>query len=211
MKHAARFATATVFLAVGMSFWQFAHADIEATTPDGRRVLLRENGTWAYIETRQKETTPATTKDREGAKVASAKEGGGKEAKADKKDGELLLLIDGRIEGGNACRFGLQLVNKLPYEVTSLVLHFSAFRSDGVLYATETPGSGFGALKPGNSQRRELEFRGIGCKDIARLQVSGGDRCTMGELHRWSDIDEVRGQCLARVKVVESKLLRFDK
>jgi hypothetical protein len=107
--------------------------------------------------------------------------------------------------------FGLQLVNKLSYEVTSLVLYFSAFRPDGVLYGTETPGSQFGSLKPGNTQRRELEFRGIGCSDIARLQVSGGDRCTMGDLHRWSDIAEVKGQCLARVKVVESSLVKFEK
>jgi hypothetical protein len=41
--------------------------------------------------------------------------------------------------------------------------------------------------------------------------VSGGDRCTMGDLHRWSDIAEVKGQCLARVKVVESSVIKFEK
>lgn len=210
MKHSTRIAAAAVLLTAGMAVWQLARADIEAATPDGRRVLLRDNGTWAYIETRPKEAAPKDAKGKDAAgKEASAKDV--KEARGDRKDGELLLVLDGKTEIGSACRFGLQLVNKLPYEVTSLVLYFSAYRPDGILYGTETPGSQFGSLKPGNSQRRELEFRGITCGDIARLQVTGGDRCTMGDLHRWSDIEEVKGQCLARVKVVESSVLKFEK
>ena len=51
-------------------------------------------------------------------------------------------------------------------------------------------------------------FRGISCQEIARLQVSGGDRCVMGDLDRFS-FDS--GVCLSRVRVVESKLVRFDK
>jgi hypothetical protein len=40
------------------------------------------------------------------------------------------------------------------------------------------------------------------------LQVSGGDRCVVGDLDRFSPAD---GQCLARVRVVASTLVRFDK
>ena len=57
-------------------------------------------------------------------------------------------------------------------------------------------------------QRREFEFTGIACQDIARVQVVGGDRCEMGDLHRFSDL---KGQCLERVRVVSSDLVRFDK
>jgi hypothetical protein len=182
-----RTAAASLIVAAGIGVAHAAQADLEMTAPDGRRVLLKENGTWSYVDAKPK--------------VAAD----------EKSDGELLLLLERKLEGGTTCRFGMQLVNKLPYEVQSIVLYFSAYRSDGVLYTTETTGSQFSALKPGNSQRREVEFRGIGCKEIARLQVSGGDRCTMGELHRWSDQIEVKGKCLARVKVVESNLVRFDK
>jgi hypothetical protein len=230
MKHSTRIAVAAVLLTAGMAVWQLARADIEAATPDGRRVLLRDNGTWTYVETRPREAAPTDTKGKEAsakdatakdatAKDATAKDATAKDATAKdvkqvkdrRQDGELLLLLDRKTELGTTCRFGLELVNKLQYEVTSLVLYFSAYRPEGVLYATETPGRQFGSLKPGNSQRRELEFRGIGCKEIARLQVSGGDRCTMGDLHRWSDSTEVKGQCLARVKVVESSVVKFEK
>jgi hypothetical protein len=225
MKHSTRIAVAAVLLTAGMAVWQLARADIEAATPDGRRVLLRDNGTWTYVETRPREAAPTEAKGKEAsakdtkakdgnAKDASAKDASAKDvkqAKDGRQDGELLLLLDRKTELGTACRFGLELVNKLQYEVTSLVLYFSAYRPEGVLYATETPGRQFGSLKPGNSQRRELEFRGIGCKEIARLQVTGGDRCTMGDLHRWSDSTEVKGQCLARVKVVESSAVKFEK
>jgi len=202
-----RTAAAIVFLILSFSAWPALSAELEAVTPEGRHVLLRDNGTWVYIETKPRDAQAQGAKGQD----SKPKDAKAQEAKNDKKDGELLLLLDRKTELGSTCRFGLQLVNKMPYEVTSLVLSFSAYRPDGVLYATETPGSQFGSLKPGNVQRRELEFRGITCGDIARLQVSGGDRCTMGDLHRWSDIAEVKGQCLARVKVVESNLVRFDK
>jgi hypothetical protein len=212
-----RTAAAILFLVFGFTVYQPTFAEQEVTTPDGRRVLLKDNGSWAYIETipndaQAQGAKPKDTKATDAAaKDAKRKDAKAQEAKNDRASGELLLLLDNKTEFGTACRFGLQLVNKLPYEVTSLVLSFSAYRPDGVLYATETPGSQFGSLKPGNAQHRELEFRGITCKEIARLQVSGGDRCTMGELHRWSDLEEVKGECLARVKVLESKLVRFDK
>jgi hypothetical protein len=179
---------AIVVFALGATCAIAASADFEVTAPDGRKVLLKGDGTWSYVE-------------------ATAKKEGAKE----KSEGELLLLLSRQTDFGKNCAYALQLVNKMPYEVTSLVLYFSAYRPDGVLYATETPGSQFGALKPGNSQMRQVEFQGIGCKDIARVRVSGGDRCTMGDLHRWVDQSEYAGKCLERVKVVESKVVRFDK
>jgi hypothetical protein len=177
---------------------QAASADFELTAPDGRRVLLKDNGTWTYVEAKDKER--AESKDNKDKKDSS-----------DRKDGALLLSLERKTELGRNCRFGVQLVNKLPYEVRSLVLHFSAYRGNGVLYATESTGSQFGSLKPGNTQMRQVEFAGINCSDITRVQVVGGDRCTMGDLHRWADQSEFKGKCLAQVTVVQSDLVRFDK
>ena len=56
--------------------------------------------------------------------------------------------------------------------------------------------------------RRAVRFVGIGCADIARLQIQGGDRCDMGDLNKFSD---VKGECLARVRVLPSELLPFEK
>jgi Protein of unknown function (DUF3157) len=166
---------------------------LELTAPDGRKILLKSDGTWSYVD--------ELKKDDNAKKPQVAK----------KPEGELLLLLSRKIDRGLNCAYALQLVNKTPYEIQSLVLHFAAYRPNGVLYATETPGSQFSALKPGNSQTRQVEFQGIGCQDIVRVQVTGGDGCTMGDLHRWVDRSEYQGKCLERVKVVESNVVRFEK
>src|SRR5688572_25598499 len=106
MKHRMRIAAAMVVLTAGMGVWQAAYADIEATTPDGRRVMLRDNGTWAYIQMAPKETAAKDAKAKDvsakdaKAKDTKAKDGDVKQAKDDKKDGELLLLLDRKIETG---------------------------------------------------------------------------------------------------------------
>jgi hypothetical protein len=63
-------------------------------------------------------------------------------------------------------------------------------------------------MRPGDTLIRDIDFNGITCQDIVRVQVAGGDRCDMGDLDKFSG---VKGQCLARVRVVESDLVRFDK
>ena len=186
-------ATSIVLLALVTTCALGASTVMELTAPDGRKILLKSDGTWSYVE--------------EPKKGEVSKKG----EVAKKPDGELLLLLSRKIDRGTNCAFALQLVNKMPYEIESLVLHFSAYRANCVLYATETPGSQFGSLKPGNAQMRQVEFQGIGCQDIARVQVTGGDGCTMGDLHRWVDRADYRGKCLERVKVVESTVVRFEK
>jgi hypothetical protein len=181
-------ARAGIFVIAGLLAAHAAFADFELTAPDGRRVLLKSDNTWQYVE--------------------------GKDAPdADKRkaEGELVLLLERKTERDNSCRFRVQLANKLPYEVQNLVLHYSAYRANGVVYDTVSSGRAFGSLKPGDSQAREFEFYGLPCRDIARVQVVGGDRCAMGELHRWLDQTEHKGQCLAKVRVAESELVRFDK
>jgi len=169
-----------VLVGAGLAFP--AQADLELTTPDGRRVLLYDNGTWRYGDANSKDHV--------------------------KQDGEAVLTLERKIERGNSCRFVLRLVNNLPYEIRSLVPYYSAYRADGVIYDTVSSASSFAAMKPGDTLVRDLDFAGIVCRDIVRVQVVGGDRCDMGELDKFTP---EKGQCLARVRVVPSDVVRFDK
>jgi hypothetical protein len=177
----ARAAAAVLLAACGASV-AAGQADFTLSAPDGRRVLLKDDGTWRYLPTD------------DGAALEEKKE-------------QAVLALERRVERPNGCQFGVQLTNNLPYPIRTLVLHYSAYR-DGVVYDTQAARSGFAALRPGDRQFRHVEFTGISCKEISRLQVVGGDRCVMGDLHKFS---EGTGMCLARVRVVQSDLVRFDK
>jgi hypothetical protein len=181
-----------VALAAAVGLALAAAADFEVTAPDGRRILLKDDGTWQYVDAKGKEQPKEQAKE-------PAKE-------KPKFVGEAVLSLERREERAGGCAFGLRLVNNFPHPIQSLVPTFSAIRSNGVTYDSVV--SGFQSLKPGDTQSREIRFRGISCQDIARLQVSGGDRCTMGDLDRFSFGE---GECLARVRVVASDLVRFDK
>jgi len=157
-----------------------AHADFELSDAKGKRILLKDNGTWAYVD--DKGQSPV--KDRPMAE----------------------LELTRRVEAPGGCRFELTLNNKLPYEIGSLVPDFSAIRANDVVYSTRL--LGFSSLRPGDKLSRSLQFEGIGCGDIAKLQVLGGDRCEMGELNKFSD---AKNRCLALLKVLPSELLKFEK
>ena len=176
--------SALIFAAIALA--PVAQADFEVTGPDGRRILLNDNGTWLYMD-------------------ASGK---GRAEDKSKEAGEALLLLERKTDFGPNCRFAIQLVNNLPYEIGSFVPYFSAYRANGVIHETVASLSSFNAVKPGAKRDREIEFKGIACQDIARVQVVGGDRCEMGDLSKFS---AEKGQCLARVRVVASDLVRFDK
>jgi hypothetical protein len=182
-------------LAVTAATQQAASKDFEVTGPDGRRILLKDDGRWRYIEPTTEAKADADAKD----------------AKAEDKDkakdtGEAVLTLERKIDGNRICRFRLKLVNNLTYEIRSIVPEFKVYRANGVVY--DTVFGAFQFIKPGDSRSREVRFNGIACPDIARLQVTGGDRCEMGDLDKFSP---VKGKCLERVRVVESDLVRFDK
>lgn len=160
-------------------------ADFELNDGQGRRVLLKDDGTWRYLD------APV--------KGSAASEPTKEQPQAD-------LVLERRLESPGGCSFELALTNTLPYEITNLVPEFSVFRSNGVAYATQT--AGFGPVLPGDRSRRIVQFRGISCANIAKLTVKGGDRCNMGDLEKYSD---AKGECLARVRVRPSKLLPFEK
>ena len=154
-------------------------ADFEVTGQDGSRILLKDDGTWIRLDSK-----------------AAEPEGGA----------EAILRVESKTELGGGCRYVLRLQNNYPYEIRSIVPAFYAYRANGVVY--DNASVNFNTLKPGNSQTREIQFVGITCKDIARLQVGGGDRCEMDNLDRFSN---EKGLCLGRVRVVASDLVRFDK
>ncbi len=164
-----------------------ARADFEVTGADGRRILLKDDGTWRYLE----------DKPVEPAQAASAPE-------APPPVAEIRVVAKADTPAG--CQFDLPVSNTLPYEIRSLVPEFAAIRASGVVYATQA--AAFLGIKPGDDLRRSVRFGGIRCADIDKLTVQGGDRCVMGELERYGG---AKGACLARLKVVAGDLVRFEK
>jgi hypothetical protein len=162
-------------------------ADLEVIDPNGRRILLKDDGTWRAL-------------DDKAAGPGSAASG----PQAPPESAELQLLQ--QVESTSSCRFEFELNNTLPYEIRSLVPEFSVYRANGVAYATDS--RNFGPVRPGDKVRRALRFSGITCADITRLQVHGGDRCEMGDLNKFSD---AKGSCLAKLRVLPSPLLKFEK
>lgn len=157
-----------------------AWADFELAGPDGQRYQLKDDGTWRRID-------------------------GKGEPKA-QQQGEAVLRLEEKIERGRDCRLVFSLTNNLPYEIQNIVPYFSVYRSNGILH--ETASVAFQSIRPIDKIRGVADFTKINCADIARVQVSGGDRCEMRELTKFSDAN---GQCLARVRVLPSELARFDK
>lgn len=163
-----------------------ARADFEVADPTGRRIFLKPDGTWRYAD---------------GALPSSAG------ASAPAKSGpEAELRIPSRREIPAGCAFELRLRNHLTVEIGSLVPDFRVYRNSDVVY-TEL-NVGFSRLKPGDEQTRELRVQGLNCMQIVRLQVAGGDRCEIGELNKFSD---VKGACLARIRVLPSDVVKVEK
>lgn len=162
--------------------------DFEVAGPDGRRVLLKDDGTWRYAEEKGRSAM--------GPESAAKPSAGG----------EAIVSLDRREEFGGGCRFAIELTNNFPHIIQSLIPTFLAIRANGVAFDGQT--AAFIAVRPGVAQTREILFRGIACGEIVRLQIDGGNGCVMGELDRFSPRD---GKCLAHVRVVPSDLVRFEK
>src|SRR5262245_9860023 len=125
-------------------------ADFEVSGPDGRRILLKDDGTWRYVEDKGGKPSAEAAKDpaQEKPRLVS----------------EAVLVLERRADGGGGCIFGLRLVNSFPYPIQSLIPTFSAVRANEVVYDSVL--SGFQGLKPGDSQSREILFRGISCQEV---------------------------------------------
>ena len=116
------------------------------------------------------------------------------------------LFLQGRADEPAGCRFEMGMVNTLGYEIRMLTPEFTVYRDGSVAYSARTVD--FGPLRPGDRNLRRVLFSGIACGEIAALRVGGGDRCVMGELTKFTD---VKGECLARIRLRPSELLTFEK
>ncbi len=161
-----------------------ARADFELTAPDGRRLLLKDDGTWKYQDAKEKDAVVVKSQPPE----------------------EATLQLEQKVERGPHCRVVLRLVNTLPNEIGHIVPSFSAYRANGTMHETVTVG--FQSVRPAESLQRAVEFTRIACADIARVQVSDADRCQMGDLNKFSPAN---GQCLARLRIAPSTVAKFDK
>ena len=87
-----------------------ALAEIEAVTINGKRVLLKDDQTWEYMEVKQAD-----------ARLAR-------------------LTVASVQVSKNYCLIGLRLQNDLTDKITSLIFNFSAYVNQNVLYDTVTKG-----------------------------------------------------------------------
>jgi len=134
-----------------------AGADMTATTEDGRKVLLRGNGTWDWYE-------PA--------------------ADGDRVQPRALLTLEKKFDIARGCRIGMRLQNDLNAQIRTLVLRFTAYKGDEIAF--ETVSRGFSYIKPTVSQYQEVTFRGIRCADITSVEVFAARNCHVGELTKYS-------------------------
>lgn len=82
-----------------------ARADMEAVTKYGQRVILKDDGTWEYVQSD------------EGDPSNSA-----------------VLSVTNIDDLGSACTIGLRLKNNLGYKIDSLVPKFSVYKAGGVRF-----------------------------------------------------------------------------
>lgn len=165
-------------------------SDMEATTLDGRQVLLKEDQTWEFTDT---EASTAEEDPMVEAEVLAEEEDG-----TDTLELKVIRIWD----LPNGCKLGLQMTNNSRVKVNSIVPRFTAIIRDGIAF--ETVSTSFYEIKPTISRYKEVRFSDIQCEDINEVKVHGADRCSMGELEKFSP---VKGECLNRIKVVDSGMI----
>ena len=135
---------------------QLVSADVTITIPDGRQVLLRDNGTWSVVE----KSDSAETR-----RFAA-------------------LTVEKKFDMARGCKFGLRLQNDLSARIRTLVLRFTAYKDGQIPFETVT--RGFSYIKPTTSQYQEITFRGISCKEISSVEVFAARNCHVGDLTKYS-------------------------
>ena len=135
---------------------QIAAADMAAITADGRKVLLRDNGTWEFTD----------------------------KSAGDSGEPRAILTLEKKFNLARGCRLGLRLTNDLSAQIRSLVLRFTAYKEAQVAF--ETVSRGYSYIKPTVSQYQEISFRGITCDEITSVAVSAARNCHVGELTKYS-------------------------
>ena len=96
---------------IALVFCYKASADTEAVTKDGRRVILKDDKTWDYMQ------------PEEGDPSISA-----------------VISVTNVEDTSNACKLGLRLQNNLGYRIKSLVPTFSAYKAGGLRFESVSKG-----------------------------------------------------------------------
>ena len=165
-----------LLLAVMLCVGAPAAADFKLTAPDGRRVLLKDDFTWSYLD------------------------------EADENAPHVVFSVVSRKVLQSSCSFRVELTNNLGTLVRSIVPQVSAITKKGTVY--DTVFVGFAFVKPTRVQSKEIIFSGLPCSRIDRLKVHGGDRCNMADL---TPSSANSGECLAKVRVAKSDVVRVSK
>jgi hypothetical protein len=170
-------------LATALLLPTLALADMEVTTPDGRRVLLKDDRTWTYIGgDRSSQAEPTAT-----------------------GSGAILTVVNAATRG-RSCHVGLRLTNNLPYNISTLVLYVTAYTDSDVAY--DAVPVAFQGIRTTLNQYQGIIIPSLTCENVNRLQVHGGDRCEMGPYTKFSS---AKGECLQQVSVQPSSLIRIGK
>lgn len=101
-----RFLLLACLLLVGSTY-----ADLEATTKDGRKVLLNDNGLWQFVKEGDDEKAPKA---------------------------RLMLKIHETYR--DSCRLGFEMTNNLGFPIRTAVLRFTAYKPGGVAFDTLSRG-----------------------------------------------------------------------
>jgi hypothetical protein len=121
-------------------------------------------------------------------------------------DSSAVMTVANIHKSRNACKIGLKLTNNLGFKIKSLVPSFTAYTGEGVRY--ETVSKAFSSIKPTLDQYRQIQFIGLRCEDIDRIQVHGADHCNMGPLDKFT---QEMGKCLGYIHVQASDLIEISK
>ena len=106
----------------------------------------------------------------------------------------------------SGCHVGLRLTNNLPYPIDMFVFDIAAYTENDVVF--EELSAAFLGIKPTLNQYQKVRISGIPCDKVTRLRIHGGDRCQMGPHARMA---REQGECLKKIQVQESELIRMGK
>lgn len=117
-----------------------------------------------------------------------------------------ILTVTRMWEMDQACKLQFRLQNNLGYRISALVPRMSIQNKNGVIYDTKS--ISFASVKPTDDQYTEIQFSGIGCRDISQIKVFDAARCRMGEIDQWN---EKEGECLSHLIVEPSNQINISK
>lgn len=118
----------------------------------------------------------------------------------------LVMSLSLRKAYPDACMLGITVTNNLDLLVTNISVRLSAYIRGDVLYEPIT--RNFSAIKPTESQYRELTFMQIRCDEIAYITVTDPGRCAIGDMNRFT---AQPGDCAKFFDVPPSPLMDMRK